>query len=60
MYRARDEFANEEWLAELEAAATDLALDAAARDAGGDARAEAAFWRAVLTRSRWGDRHSFT
>ena len=36
MYRARDEFANEEWLAELEAAATDLALDAAARERAAD------------------------
>ena len=36
MYRARDEFANEKWLAELDAAATDLALDTAARERAAD------------------------
>jgi transcription initiation factor TFIIIB Brf1 subunit/transcription initiation factor TFIIB len=36
MYRARDELANEEWLAELDAAADELALDATARERAAD------------------------
>jgi transcription initiation factor TFIIIB Brf1 subunit/transcription initiation factor TFIIB len=36
MYRARDEFANEEWLAELDAAADELSLDGTARERAAD------------------------
>ena len=36
MYRARDEFANEEWLAELDATADELSLDATARERAAD------------------------
>jgi hypothetical protein len=36
MYRARDELANEEWLAELDGAADELALDSAARERAAD------------------------
>lgn len=36
MYRARDAVANEEWLAELDTAAENLALDDAARERAAD------------------------
>jgi hypothetical protein len=36
MYRARDELANEEWLAELDSAADELDLDSAARERAAD------------------------
>jgi transcription initiation factor TFIIIB Brf1 subunit/transcription initiation factor TFIIB len=36
MYRAHDELANEEWLAELDAAADKLDLDSAARERASD------------------------
>jgi transcription initiation factor TFIIIB Brf1 subunit/transcription initiation factor TFIIB len=36
MYRARDELANEEWLAELDSAADELDLDGAARERAAD------------------------
>ncbi|GAA0462316.1 transcription initiation factor IIB family protein [Halococcus dombrowskii] len=36
MYRARDELANEEWLAELDTAADELSLDDRARERAAD------------------------